>query len=190
MNDKNLIVLSSPSGGGKSTVARHLMALYPSLKFSVSATTRSMRPGESYGKEYFFLTKEEFQIKIDENELIEYEEIFGNFYGTLKNVVQSEIASGNCLLFDVDVKGALSIQNFFPDNSLLIFLSPPDLPTLESRLRNRKTETDEQIQNRLSRAEYEMSLAYLFDYVIINDDLNITLKKAEEIVAKNIIGPK
>ena len=184
MSKKSLIVLSSPSGGGKTTLAKYLMSLYPEIKFSVSATTRDKRPGETNAVDYYFLSNEEFANKIKENELIEFEEIFGNFYGTMKSATQKAIQNDEKLIFDIDVLGAISIKKAFPEESLLIFISPPSLEILESRLRNRKTESEEQIQIRLSRAEMEMGLKDQFDYVIINEDLESSKSKIAEIVKK------
>ncbi len=182
LKNKNLIVLSSPSGGGKSTVAHHLLRIYSNVRFSVSATTRSIRTGEQNGREYFFLTKEEFQNKIDTNQLVEYEEIFGNFYGTLRSEIDNALKANECLIFDVDVKGAFSIKKAFPEDSILIFLTPPATQVLEERLRNRKTETDEQIVKRLERAEFEIAQSSLFDFTIVNNELENTLKNAEALV--------
>lgn len=179
---KQLIVLSAPSGGGKTTVARRLLEVYPQLRFSVSATTRQMRPGETHGKDYFFLSREEFLRRIDEGDLLEYEEIFGNLYGTLRSEVERSLHDGVPLIFDVDVKGALSVRKAFPDDTLLMFISPPDMAILEQRLRARSTESDEQIRLRLARAAMEMQYIGQFDIVIINDDLQKTLLAAEQAV--------
>ncbi len=179
---KQLLVLSAPSGGGKTTVARRLLAAHPQLRFSVSATTRPMRPGETHGKDYFFLSREEFLRRIDEGDLLEYEEIFGNLYGTLRSEVERSLRDNVPLIFDVDVKGALSVRKAFPDDTLLMFIAPPDLEVLEQRLRARSTESDEQIQLRLARAAMEMQYADRFDVVIVNDDLQQTLMEAERAV--------
>ncbi|MFH1051785.1 MAG: guanylate kinase [bacterium] len=183
---KNLLVISSPSGGGKSTVARYLLGKYSNLKFSVSATTRPKRPNEIEAKDYYFLSKDVFIKKIESGELVEYEKIFGNYYGTLKSEINNAKKLGLCLLFDIDVKGALSIQKIYPNDALLIFLSPPDMKTLEKRLRKRSTETSEQINIRLSRTNMEMDLREQFDYDIINNNLEDTLKSVEKIVLKYI----
>lgn len=179
---KHLIVLSAPSGAGKTTVARHLLTVFPHLQFSVSATTRTQRPGEVHGKDYVFLTREAFRTEIEHEGLIEYEEIFGNYYGTLRAQVQESIDKGDDVIFDVDVKGALSLRAAFPDDTLLMFIAPPSIDVLEARLRNRHTETDEQIALRLSRAEMEMASRDRFDVVIVNDVLENTLRLAEQAV--------
>jgi len=185
---KQLIVLSAPSGAGKTTVARHLLATFPQLSFSVSATTRQMRPGETNGKDYFFLTREEFRERIAKDDLIEYEQIFDNYYGTLKSVVREALSRGEFLIFDVDVKGALSLRKAFPNDTLLLFVSPPDLETLAGRLRNRHTESEQQIAMRLARAEMEMGHRQQFDHVLVNDDLAATLRLAESIVREDVEG--
>lgn len=186
MNKKRFIVLSSPSGGGKTTVAKYLMGKYPQISFSISATTRNIRPGEVDGKDYYFLSKEEFKSKIEQDELVEYEEIFGNYYGTLVSELQRAKNEDKILLFDVDVKGALSIRKFYPEESLLIFLSPPSIEILEQRLRNRNTENEEQLSKRLARAKSEIDQADKFDYLIINNLLDETLDKSENIIKKEI----
>ena len=183
---KNLLVISSPSGGGKSTVARHLLNTFDNLKFSVSATTRGKRPNEIEGKDYFFMSKNDFQKGIENGDMVEYEEIFGNYYGTLKSEIEKARHKDFCLIFDVDVKGALSLKKAYPDDSILIFLSPPDMSILEERLIKRDTESSEQISLRLSRAKLEMSLREQFDYDIINDNLEETLNTVEKIVLKHM----
>lgn len=188
MTTKRLIVLSAPSGAGKTTVAHHLLKTFPQLRFSVSATTRPMRPNEEHGRDYIFLQRDEFRQRIERSDLIEYEEIFGNYYGTLQSVVQEALNRGEFLIFDVDVKGALSLQRAFPEDTLLIFVAAPDISTLEVRLRNRRTESNEQIALRLDRAEMEMGNKDKFDEVLINRDLPSTLLRAEEIVRRAIEG--
>ena len=183
---KQLVILASPSGGGKSTVARHLMRTFPQLKFSVSATTRNMRQGEVDGREYHFLTREAFENAIRNDEFVEYEEIFGNLYGTLKSEINSAIRNGEKLIFDIDVKGAISLKKLYPEESLLIFISPPSQKVLEERLRKRKSESEEQILNRLSRSQLEMSLIDKFDFVVINDNLKQALDEAEDIVIREM----
>lgn len=185
---KQLIVLSAPSGAGKTTVAKHLLERFPFLLFSVSATTRTKRQGEVDAKDYFFLDADTFRKRIEQGDLIEYEEIFGNYYGTLKSVVSESLKRGDFLIFDVDVKGAVSLKKAFPDDAILLFIAPPSIATLAKRLRNRHTETEEQVNLRLARAEMEMGHQSHFDHVIVNDDLEETLKKAVEVVQNNTEG--
>jgi guanylate kinase len=187
-NRKHLIVLSAPSGAGKTTVARHLLKTFPEMKFSVSATTRDMRSGETNGKDYFFLTRDDFRRKIEEGDLVEYEEIFGNYYGTLKSFVADSISRGEFVVFDVDVKGALSLRAAFPHDTLLLFVAPPSIEVLEQRLRSRHTETDEQVRTRLSRAEMEMAHQDMFDVVLVNSDLELTLNTAEALIRAQVEG--
>ena len=183
---KNLLVLSSPSGGGKTTLANHLMQVFPKLKFSVSCTTRAKRPGELDGLHYYFITVDEFKTKIENGEFTEYEEIFGNFYGTLKVEIQRHIDDGNNVLFDVDVKGAISLKNAYPDSSYLVFITPPNIEILNERLKNRGTETEEQRLKRLARAETELKFKDQFDYVLINDDLETAIHEIEKVTQKVI----
>ncbi len=181
---KSLIILASPSGGGKSTVAKHLLKVF-SLEFSTSATTRVKRTGEEQGREYYFVSKEEFKQMIEKEKFVEHEEIFGNQYGTLKSEIEKALVNNKKLIFDIDVNGALSLKKFYPEHSLLIFLAPPSLNILEERLRNRNTESEEQIQTRIARAKMEMERVSNFDYVIVNDELEFTLKEVESIIRKN-----
>ncbi|MCX8051226.1 MAG: guanylate kinase [Chlorobi bacterium] len=188
MHPRRLIVLSAPSGAGKTTVARYLLETIPGAVFSVSATTRPRRNGEVDGRDYHFLSREEFQRCIERGELVEYEEIFGNYYGTLRSATEQALAEGKAMIFDVDVKGALSLKRAFPDDTFLLFIAPPSLEELERRLRHRGTETDEQIRRRLDRAVLEMSYRDQFDAVIVNDDLPTTLERARELVERAIAG--
>jgi guanylate kinase len=169
-------------------VARHLLQTFPQMKFSVSATTRAVRSGEEHGRDYFFLTKDDFRRKIEEGDLVEYEEIFGNYYGTLKSFVSDSISRGEFVVFDVDVKGALSLRAAFPDDTLLMFVAPPSLEVLEQRLRSRHTETDEQINTRLSRAEMEMAHQDMFDVVLVNSVLSETLEQAKNLIQAQMEG--
>ncbi|MCB0703318.1 MAG: guanylate kinase [Ignavibacteriae bacterium] len=186
MFKKKLIVLSSPSGGGKSTLANHLMTLYPEIRFSVSCTTRKIREGEVHGKDYFFLSKEEFEEKIANGEFAEYEQIFGNYYGTLKSEIKKHINSGNSILFDVDVKGAVSLRRNFPEDTLLIFIYPPSLDELQRRLEKRRTESEEELNTRLERAKEELTYKDKFDYAILNDDLKIAFDDLEKVIKSNL----
>lgn len=180
---KRLFIFSAPSGAGKTTITQHLLKRFPRLCFSISATTRKQRPGEVHGQNYYFLTREEFEKHIANDELAEYEEIFGNLYGTLKSEIQRALDAGQHLVFDVDVKGALALRKAFPDNSLMIFIAPPDIDKLRERLRSRNTESEEQLQLRLARAEMEIERQNEFDIIIINDNLTAALAEAEEVVA-------
>lgn len=182
---KHLIVLAAPSGAGKTTIAHRLLKEFPMMRFSISATTRPKRPKEQDSIDYYFMTKDEFQQKIENNELAEYEEIFGNFYGTLRSEIDKAKKQNKLLLFDIDVKGALSLRKAYPEDTLLIFISPPTIEELEKRLRLRNTENQEQIDNRLARVEMELKLKDKFDYVIINDVLEEAIKKTIEIVKEN-----
>lgn len=186
--NKRLIVLSSPSGGGKTTVARHLMGKYPNIRFSVSATTRAKRPNEVEGKDYYFFSRKQFEANIEAGNFVEYENIFGNFYGTMKSEIENAFDNEELLIFDIDVKGAFSIRKNFPEDALLIFLSPPTLEVLEQRLRGRSTESEDQIQTRLSRAKMELAFSQDFDFVIVNDKLDDTITQVAEIVTQNCFG--
>ncbi len=185
---KRLFIFSAPSGAGKTTITQHLLKHFPDLCFSISATTRQRRPGEVDGKDYHFLSREDFEQRIAANELAEYEEIFGNLYGTLTTEIQCALDEGKFLVFDVDVKGALALKNAFPDDSLLIFIAPPSIEKLRERLSARNTESEDQLQLRLARAEMEMSRQNEFDIVVINDHLETSLGEAENIIASHGAG--
>jgi len=187
MIKKRLIVISAPSGGGKSVVTRHILNKYPNTIFSISATTRQKRPQEIDGKDYFFLTRDKFEELIKTEQLVEWEEIFGNYYGTLKSEIEKVLKEDKLMLFDIDVKGALSLRKHFPNDTLLIFLRPPSLNVLIERLKKRGTETDEQLQKRLARAQMEIEMSKDFDYIVINDVLEETLANVERIIEKNCL---
>ena len=185
---KQLIVISAPSGAGKTTVARHLLQRFPQLRFSVSATTRPERPGEVDGRDYFFWSREQFEQAIARGELVEYEEIFGHLYGTLRSQVEQALSAGEFLLFDIDVKGALALRRAYPEQTFLIYVAPPSVEELERRLRQRGTESEEQIRRRLERAAMELQFQDHFDVVIRNEQLEQTLARAEQIVAQLLRG--
>jgi guanylate kinase len=185
---KQLIVISAPSGAGKTTVARHLLQRFPQLRFSVSATTRPKRPGEVDGRDYFFWSREQFEQAIARGELVEYEEIFEHLYGTLRSQVEQALSAGEFLLFDIDVKGALALRRAYPEQTFLIYVAPPSIEELERRLRQRGTESEEQIRRRLERAAMELQFQDHFDVVIRNEQLEQTLARAEQIVAQLLRG--
>lgn len=168
-----IIILSAPSGTGKSTIINRLVKDESlRLGFSISATSRKPRGTEVDGKDYFFLSDEEFQQKIDNGEFVEWEEVYaGTRYGTLESEVERVICSGHNLIMDVDVKGAMNIKRRFGNEALSIFVMPPDISTLEERLRSRGTDSIETIKKRLAKAEYELGFSKSFDEIVINDDL-------------------
>ena len=172
MNGK-VIIVSAPSGAGKTSIVKHVLQTLPELRFSTSATTRAKREGEVNGRDYHFLSVEDFKKGIERDEFLEWEEVYRNqFYGTLKSEIQRIWNEGKTVIFDVDVKGGLNIKNFFGDKALAIFVEPPTIEELENRLRKRGTETDESLQKRVSKAEYELTFAPQFDKIILNDNLD------------------
>ncbi len=173
MNGK-VIIVSAPSGAGKTSIVKHVLEYLPELSFSTSATTRAMREGEVNGRDYHFLTVEDFKRGIGRNDFLEWEEVYANqFYGTLKSEVQRIWDEGKTVIFDVDVKGGLNIKRYFGDKALAIFVEPPSVQELENRLRKRGTETEESLRKRVEKAEYELTFAPQFDKIILNDDLDI-----------------
>ena len=179
-----LIVFSAPSGTGKSTVARRVLERIKGLEFSVSATTRSRREGEVDGKNYFYLTKKAFEEIIDSDGFIEYEHFFGNYYGTLLDKTEAAVTSGKSMLFDLDVKGALNLKKHFPENTLLLFLKPPDLQELKKRLDGRESEDEDALNERLKRAGFELSFAHQFDREVVNDDLSRAVDEVTAIITE------
>lgn len=177
-----LVIFSAPSGSGKSTIVQWLMKERPELKlyFSISCTSRAPRGTEQNGVEYFFLTPEEFKSKIQNDEFLEYEEVYQDrFYGTLKAQVERQLEAGQNVVFDVDVKGGINIKKFYGERALSIFIQPPSVEELRRRLVGRGTDTPEAIENRLAKAEYEMTFAPQFDHIVVNDDLETA--KAETL---------
>lgn len=177
----HLIVISAPSGSGKTTIARAIMQAFPSIVFSVSATTRPRRGTEVHGKDYYFLSREEFEKRIREGRLIEWEEIYGNLYGTLRSEVDRALENGLTMLFDVDIKGALSIKRQYPQ-AVLIFIRPPGLEALNQRLRGRQTEDEETLRRRLERVPLELELGSRCDYQVVNDQLAKAVAEVKQIV--------
>lgn len=175
------IVLSAPSGGGKTTIAKMLVKRYDEMSISISATTREKRPHENEGKDYFFLSKDEFSENIQNDNFLEYEEVHGDYYGTLKNRVEELVDRGKTVIFDIDVKGAISIKKKYPD-AILLFIKPPSLEELKTRLNKRKSESEEAINKRLGRIEFEYEQAEKFDYTIINDNLHYTVERIDELI--------
>jgi guanylate kinase len=175
-----LIIFSAPSGAGKTTIVRHLLDRKLNLEFSVSATSRAPRPNETNGKDYYFLTEKEFKRKIENNEFLEWEEVYkGVYYGSLKSEVERIRNLGKNVIFDVDVVGGLNIKKFYDDEALAIFVQPPSVEELRKRLISRSTETEEKIQMRIAKAEHELSFAKQFDKLVTNNDLEQACREAE-----------
>jgi guanylate kinase len=180
-----LLIFSAPSGAGKTTVVKHLLTKNFKLEFSISATNRPMRLNEVDGKDYHFLSSEEFQSRISKDDFLEWEEVYkGCFYGTLKSEVDRITEKGNNVIFDVDVVGGLNIKKFYEDKALAVFIQPPSVEELENRLRGRCTDSEEVIRSRVDKFIYELSYAKRFDTIIVNDKLEDALNEAEEILTK------
>lgn len=179
-----LIIFSAPSGAGKTTIVQHLLKVRNDLMFSVSACSRAKRTNEIDGKDYYFLTLQDFKQKIKEEAFVEWEEVYeNNFYGTLKTEIQRIFELGKAVVFDVDVVGGLNLKKQFGDQALAIFVKPPSKEILYERLKARKTESAEKIAYRIAKAEKELEFENKFDLILLNDDLNKALKDAEKIVA-------
>ncbi len=175
-----LIVVSAPSGTGKTTLSHMLLSNFPNLSYSVSYTTRPMRVNEINGKDYFFVSKDTFQKMIDENDFLEWIKVFNHYYGTSKSQVESELSKGKDILLDIDVKGALNVKRLFPE-AVLIFLMPPSFKALKQRLIKRQTSEDE-ISLRLKRAKSEISYALKYDYIVVNDKIKLAFERLKSII--------
>ncbi len=181
--ENKVMVFSAPSGAGKTTIVTHLLKAFNKLEFSVSATPRAPRGQEVDGKDYYFLSVKEFKKRIKNNEFVEYEEVYpGSFYGTLKSEVERIWAKGNVIMFDVDVKGGVSIKRIFGEKAFTVFIMPPSLEVMEKRLRARGTDSEEAIKTRVAKAAEEMTYAAKFDAVLVNDVLEESFEKAERLV--------
>lgn len=189
MDTTKLLIFSAPSGSGKSTIVQWLINNHPELRlaFSISCTSRSPRGSEQNGREYFFLTPEEFRKRIENDDFVEYEEVYsGVYYGTLKQQVDRQLEAGNNILFDVDVKGGCRIKQLYGDRALSIFIQPPSLDVLSKRLHHRGTDTEEVIRYRLDKAAYELTFADRFDAIVVNDNLEQAKEHALQLVTKFI----
>lgn len=183
-----LFIFSAPSGSGKTTIVRSLLEKNLNLEFSISATSRPKRNNETHEKDYYFLTADDFKSRINSNDFLEWEEVYENrFYGTLKSEVQRIWDKGNHVIFDVDVVGGLNIKKNYPEKALSIFVMPPSVEEIEKRLRNRSTDSDEDIKTRIDKANEELSYANEFDLIIINDNLDKAIEEAENAV-RNFIA--
>lgn len=178
-----LIIVSAPSGSGKSTLVTHLMSQIDDLVFSISATSRVPRGEERNGIEYYFLSKEEFEQKIDSNDFVEWEEVYaGRYYGTLKSEITRIRESGKSVIFDVDVVGGVNIKKLYADEALSIFIKPPSIEELRTRLISRGTDSKEEIEKRIGKAAYELEFENKFDKVIVNDNLKIAKVELIKVV--------
>ena len=182
--DNKVLIFSAPSGSGKSTIVNHILGIYPdSMEFSVSATSRPPRGEEQDGREYYFKTADEFRKLIEEDKLVEYEEVYeGRFYGTLKSECERIWGAGHVIIFDVDVKGGVSLKKYFGDAALSIFIKAPSVEVLRERLVKRGTDSPEAIEERIAKAEQEMAFAPQFDYLLVNDDLKTAFAESEKVV--------
>ena len=179
-----LIIITAPSGAGKTSITRYLLQHFPQLAFSVSAATRHQRPDEMNGVDYYFMSLEEFQHKIQNQEFIEWEMVYeGRYYGTLKSEIQRLRNNNKIPILDIDVKGAIHVQEQYPEQSLSIFVQPPSIEELKRRLEFRNTESPEALQDRLSKASYEISFRHHFNNIIVNDNLQNACEEARHIVS-------
>lgn len=177
-----VIVLVAPSGAGKTTIAKRLLAEIPEVQFSVSATTRAPREEETDGEDYYFLSEQEFDKKVENGEFLEWEYYSGNRYGTLQSEVDKMVESGYFPLLDIEVKGALNVQRLYDFDAITIFILPPSMEVLKQRLSGRGSESDESLTKRLERAQEEMEYADHFDYTVVNDDLETAYGEVKNII--------
>lgn len=177
-----MIVLSSPSGAGKTTLTRKLLALHSDMSMSVSATTRKPRKGEVEGHDYFFVSRDQFSLMRDEEEFLEHAKVFDNYYGTPRAPVEAALMEGRDVIFDIDWQGAQQLQQAAVEDLVKIFILPPDMRALESRLRTRAQDSDDVIAKRMSKSEAEISHWSEYDYIIVNEDIDTALSELESIV--------
>ncbi|MEP6747734.1 MAG: guanylate kinase [Bacteroidota bacterium] len=191
MNTVNkLIIITAPSGAGKTSVTRHLLEQFPQLAFSVSAATRNARGEEKDGVDYYFISTQSFQHKIQENEFLEWEMVYeGKYYGTLKKELARIWNNDQVPVLDIDVKGAIHVQQQYKGSCLSIFIEPPSVDELKRRLQGRGTETSESLQARVNKASYEISFKHQFDQVIVNDNFENACTRAADLV-RNFLGVK
>ncbi len=184
MEKGKIIIITAPSGAGKTSITKHLLSQFPSLCFSISAATRNAREGEKNGVDYYFVPLAEFQQKINEHAFAEWEMVYeGKYYGTLKAELERIWQLGKTPVLDIDVKGAIHIQQQYPNQTLSLFIQPPSIEELQRRLASRGTETPETIATRVNKAAYEISFSKHFDNIIINEQLNKAFEQAEQVVA-------
>lgn len=184
-----LIIVAGPSGAGKGTIENAIMKAFPDIEFSVSVTTRPRRDYEVEGEHYFFISKDDFLQKIRDDELVEWQEVYsknGHLYGTLRSYIDDALSEGKKLLLDIDIKGGINVKQAYPDESISIFIEPPSMDALEQRLIARGTDSEEQIQIRLGRASEELDLGQLFDYKVINGNLEDAVQDFTKILNENI----
>ena len=187
MNKKGaIIVISAPSGTGKTSIVKRIINEIPDLVFSVSATTRKKRENEKNGIDYYFISEKEFQEKIEKNEFVEWEKVYDYYYGTFKSIIEDNINKGKSVIMEVDVKGALSIKKIYPEANL-IYVIPPSQDELIRRLKNRKTENDTDLRKRLERAIMELSIKDKFDYFVVNKDLEKAISDTKSLI-NNILN--
>jgi len=181
--EQKMIIVSAPSGAGKTTIVKHLLKTFPQLGFSISATSRKIRKGEKDGREYYFMSSDEFRLMIEKEKLMEWQEVYpGSYYGTQVSEVERITSNGQFPVFDVDVVGGLNIKKMFGDKALAIFIRPPSYDVLESRLRSRATDSEESLQKRLSKAKWELTFEKDFDCVIVNNKLEDAFRNTEIMV--------
>ncbi len=183
-----IIIITAPSGAGKTSITHYLLHKYPQLAFSISAATRRPRGSEKNGVDYYFMSEQAFQHKIQENAFVEWEMVYeGKYYGTLKSELERIWSENKVPMLDIDVKGAIHVQQQYPDQSLSIFIEPPSVEELKKRLQSRGTETEESLQTRVNKASYEISFKHHFDNAIVNDDLHKACLETESVI-KQFLG--
>ncbi len=188
-NNGKLIIVAGPSGSGKGTIENAVMERFPDIHFSVSVTTRPRRKYEIEGEHYYFISKAEFHKRIEQGELVEWQEVYsknGHLYGTLRSYIDNALETGQHLLLDLDIKGGINVKKAYPESSVSIFIEPPSLEAVEQRLINRGTDNPDQIKIRMERMPEEMELGQQFDYQIVNSDLNEAINRFKKILEKDV----